>query len=188
MSTIKKNVTPSAAEASRVQRVIQSIKTKGLLPHARYLGCARHDVLGSMYFRCTSYLHIPPTLLLSYPHQMKHLVVLTGAGVSAESGIRTFRDTNGLWENHRVEDVASPEGFAGNPALWYSIFITSAAPRCPHGTAQRRPPRPGRLRGAARLAREHHHPERGRPARAGRLDHCAAPARHASNRMRFRGR
>jgi NAD-dependent deacetylase len=52
----------------------------------------------------------------------KHLVVLTGAGVSAESGIRTFRDTNGLWENHRVEDVASPEGFARNPALVLDFY------------------------------------------------------------------
>ncbi|OGX86161.1 SIR2 family NAD-dependent protein deacylase [Hymenobacter glacialis] len=53
---------------------------------------------------------------------MKHLVVLTGAGVSAESGIRTFRDSNGLWENHRVEDVASPEGFARNPALVLDFY------------------------------------------------------------------
>ena len=52
----------------------------------------------------------------------KHLVVLTGAGVSAESGIRTFRDTNGLWEEHRVEDVASPEGFARNPALVLEFY------------------------------------------------------------------
>jgi NAD-dependent deacetylase len=53
---------------------------------------------------------------------MPHLVVLTGAGVSAESGIRTFRDTNGLWEEHRIEDVASPEGFARNPALVLDFY------------------------------------------------------------------
>ena len=53
---------------------------------------------------------------------MKHLVVLTGAGVSAESGIRTFRDSNGLWEDHRVEDVASPEGFARDPALVLDFY------------------------------------------------------------------
>ena len=47
----------------------------------------------------------------------KKLVVLTGAGVSAESGLKTFRDNDGLWENHRVEDVATPEAFAKNPAL-----------------------------------------------------------------------
>lgn len=45
------------------------------------------------------------------------LVVLTGAGISAESGLRTFRDNNGLWEEHRIEDVATPEGFARDPAL-----------------------------------------------------------------------
>lgn len=45
------------------------------------------------------------------------IVILTGAGVSAESGIRTFRAADGLWEDHRVEDVASPEGFAANPEL-----------------------------------------------------------------------
>ena len=45
------------------------------------------------------------------------IVVLTGAGVSAESGIRTFRAADGLWEEHRVEDVATPEGFARDPEL-----------------------------------------------------------------------
>ncbi len=45
----------------------------------------------------------------------KRVVVLTGAGISAESGISTFRDANGLWENHRIEDVASPIGFAKDP-------------------------------------------------------------------------
>ena len=46
-----------------------------------------------------------------------HLVVLSGAGMSAESGIRTFRDSNGLWEEYRVEDVASPEGWYRDPDL-----------------------------------------------------------------------
>jgi len=45
------------------------------------------------------------------------LVVLSGAGISAESGIATFRDSNGLWENHRVEDVATPEAWAKDPDL-----------------------------------------------------------------------
>lgn len=45
------------------------------------------------------------------------IVVLTGAGISAESGIRTFRDQDGLWEDHRIEDVATPEAFARNPEL-----------------------------------------------------------------------
>ncbi len=47
----------------------------------------------------------------------RNIVVLTGAGVSAESGIDTFRSAGGLWEQHRVEDVATPEGFARDPDL-----------------------------------------------------------------------
>lgn len=47
----------------------------------------------------------------------RRIVILTGAGISAESGIQTFRAADGLWENHRVEDVASPEGFQANPEL-----------------------------------------------------------------------
>jgi NAD-dependent deacetylase len=50
------------------------------------------------------------------------LLVLTGAGVSAESGIPTFRDANGLWESHRVEDVASPEGWDHDPALVWRFY------------------------------------------------------------------
>lgn len=46
-----------------------------------------------------------------------NIVILTGAGISAESGIKTFRDNNGLWENHRLEDVATPEAFARDPEL-----------------------------------------------------------------------
>ena len=49
--------------------------------------------------------------------QMRNIVVLTGAGISAESGIDTFRDGGGLWEQHRVEDVATPEAFARDPDL-----------------------------------------------------------------------
>src|SRR5262245_31339733 len=50
-------------------------------------------------------------------HPAGRLTVLTGAGISAESGIATFRDAGGLWEQHRVEDVATPEAFARNPGL-----------------------------------------------------------------------
>jgi len=50
------------------------------------------------------------------------IVVLTGAGISAESGITTFRDSNGLWENHRIEDVATPEGWKRNPALVLDFY------------------------------------------------------------------
>lgn len=53
---------------------------------------------------------------------MKKLVVLTGAGVSAESGIPTFRDANGLWEGHDVMEVASPEGWRRNPALVLDFY------------------------------------------------------------------
>ena len=52
----------------------------------------------------------------------RRMFVLTGAGISAESGIRTFRDSNGLWEEHRVEDVATPEGFAADPALVWRFY------------------------------------------------------------------
>ena len=48
---------------------------------------------------------------------MKKIVVLTGAGMSAESGINTFRDAGGLWEKYPVEQVATPEGYAANPRL-----------------------------------------------------------------------
>ncbi len=50
------------------------------------------------------------------------LVALTGAGISAESGIPTFRDSGGLWEGHRVEDVATPEGWAKNPELVLDFY------------------------------------------------------------------
>lgn len=50
------------------------------------------------------------------------VVVLTGAGISAESGIRTFRDSNGLWEGHDVMEVASPQGFKKNPALVLDFY------------------------------------------------------------------
>ena len=52
----------------------------------------------------------------------KHLVVLTGAGMSAESGIKTFRDADGLWEGHDVMEVATPEGFAANPELVLDFY------------------------------------------------------------------
>ena len=51
-----------------------------------------------------------------------NLVILTGAGVSAESGVPTFRASDGLWEGHRVEAVATPEGFAADPALVQDFY------------------------------------------------------------------
>ncbi|MFM7399509.1 MAG: Sir2 family NAD-dependent protein deacetylase, partial [Bacteroidota bacterium] len=52
----------------------------------------------------------------------KKLIVLTGAGISAESGIKTFRDSDGLWENHRIEEVATPEAWTKNPELVLSFY------------------------------------------------------------------
>ena len=51
-----------------------------------------------------------------------NVVILTGAGISAESGIRTFRDSDGLWENHRIEEVATPEGWQANPQLVWNFY------------------------------------------------------------------
>lgn len=52
----------------------------------------------------------------------QNVVILTGAGISAESGVKTFRDDGGLWENHRIEDVATPEGFMKNPSLVHDFY------------------------------------------------------------------
>lgn len=57
---------------------------------------------------------------MSFPY--KNIVILTGAGISAESGIQTFRAQDGLWENHRIEDVATPEGFQANPDLVQDFY------------------------------------------------------------------
>lgn len=68
----------------------------------------------------------------------KKLVVLTGAGVSAESGIGTFRDSDGLWENHKVEDVASIDGWYRNPATVLDFYnqrrrdLAKAKPNAAH--------------------------------------------------------
>jgi NAD-dependent deacetylase len=69
---------------------------------------------------------------------MKRIVVLSGAGISAESGLQTFRGADGLWEGHRVEDVASPEGWAANPELVLEFYnqrrraVRAAAPNAAH--------------------------------------------------------
>ncbi|MDE1916387.1 MAG: NAD-dependent deacylase [Sphingomonadales bacterium] len=54
--------------------------------------------------------------------QIRNILILTGAGISAESGIRTFRASDGLWEDHRIEDVATPEGFARDPVLVHRFY------------------------------------------------------------------
>ena len=53
---------------------------------------------------------------------IRNIVILTGAGISAESGLATFRGPDGLWEGHRVEDVATPEAFARDPALVQAFY------------------------------------------------------------------
>ena len=53
---------------------------------------------------------------------MKKIVVLTGAGISAESGLKTFRDSGGLWEEHRIEDVATFEGWQRNPQMVLNFY------------------------------------------------------------------
>ncbi len=56
------------------------------------------------------------------PSPMKNIFILTGAGISAESGLKTFRDADGLWEGHRVEDVATPAAFAVDPGLVHHFY------------------------------------------------------------------
>jgi NAD-dependent deacetylase len=63
---------------------------------------------------------------MSFPKSMTSahptIVILTGAGISAESGLPTFRDANGLWHGHRVEEVATPQAFAANPKLVHEFY------------------------------------------------------------------
>lgn len=68
------------------------------------------------------YLHQENSLLLCYMSMKKKLVISTGAGMSAESGISTFRDAGGLWEQYPVMDVASADGFARNPELVHKFY------------------------------------------------------------------
>jgi NAD-dependent deacetylase len=69
---------------------------------------------------------------------MKNLVILTGAGISAESGLKTFRDSDGLWEGYNIEDVATPEAWQRNPALVQQFYnerrksVLEAQPNAAH--------------------------------------------------------
>ena len=69
---------------------------------------------------------------------MKKLVVLTGAGISAESGLNTFRDSDGLWENHKIEDVATPGAWEKDPQLVLDFYnmrrknVMDAKPNAAH--------------------------------------------------------
>jgi NAD-dependent deacetylase len=68
----------------------------------------------------------------------KHIVILTGAGISAESGLKTFRDSDGLWNGYNVEDVATPKAFAKNPQLVLDFYnarrkdVAAAQPNAAH--------------------------------------------------------
>ncbi len=70
--------------------------------------------------------------------EKKHIVVLTGAGISAESGLKTFRDSDGLWMGYNIEDVATPRGFAKNPSLVLDFYnqrrkeVKAAMPNAAH--------------------------------------------------------
>jgi NAD-dependent deacetylase len=69
---------------------------------------------------------------------MKHVVILTGAGISAESGLQTFRDSDGLWEGHNIEDVATPQAWKLNPELVQDFYnmrrkaVLEAEPNAAH--------------------------------------------------------
>src|SRR6201993_1333562 len=69
---------------------------------------------------------------------MKKIVVLTGAGISAESGLKTFRDSDGLWEGYNIEDVATPEAWRRNPELVQQFYnerrknVLDAKPNAAH--------------------------------------------------------
>ena len=68
----------------------------------------------------------------------KHIVVLSGAGISAESGLKTFRDSDGLWMGYNIEDVATPRAFARNPQLVLDFYnmrrkdVAAAQPNAAH--------------------------------------------------------
>ncbi|SLN59090.1 NAD-dependent protein deacylase [Roseovarius litorisediminis] len=84
--------------------------------------------IGSIYFST-----LAPKLSFDFIRKiqrnygMKKIVILTGAGISAESGLGTFRDEGGLWAKHRIEDVATPEAFARDPALVHRFYNTRRA-------------------------------------------------------------
>ncbi|MBD1365947.1 NAD-dependent deacylase [Mucilaginibacter sp. ZT4R22] len=69
---------------------------------------------------------------------MKRIVILTGAGISAESGLKTFRDSDGLWEGYNIEDVATPEAWARNPQMVQQFYnerrksVLEASPNAAH--------------------------------------------------------
>jgi len=82
----------------------------------------------------TEPVHLPPELLAAFS-SVRSLVVLTGAGMSAESGVPTFRGAGGLWEGNRPEDLATPEAFAHDPERvwrWYRWRLEKVGEASPH--------------------------------------------------------
>lgn len=109
--------------------------------------------------------------------EMKKVVVFTGAGVSADSGLSTFRDADGLWADYRIEDVCTPEALARNRRLVIEFYnkrrreMLAAPSQC--GSFGHRG-----IGGGFR--RRGHHPECRRPARTRRFDPCDASARRTA--------
>ena len=113
---------------------------------------------------------------------IRNIVILTGAGISAESGLATFRGPDGLWEGHRVEDVARPRPSRAI-RRWSSAFYDARRAKLADGRAQCGAPGAGaaRRRMAGRAADRH--PECRRSARARRGEAAAAHARRAQVRL-----
>src|ERR1700712_4140801 len=69
---------------------------------------------------------------------MEHIVILTGAGISAESGLKTFRDSDGLWEGYNIEDVATPQAWRRDPQMVQDFYnerrkaVLEASPNAAH--------------------------------------------------------
>ncbi|MBG2710521.1 MULTISPECIES: Sir2 family NAD+-dependent deacetylase [Proteus] len=89
------------------------------LRHRRLRKFRKIKNLRRQHSRCR-YFHL--THKTEHEMNLPKVVVLTGAGISAESGIKTFRSEDGLWEEHRVEDVATPEGYQRNPQLVQQFY------------------------------------------------------------------
>ena len=108
-----------------------------------------------------------PAELITFLRSSTHIAVLTGAGVSKESGLRTFRDTmDGLWSEYLPEDLATPEAFERNPGLVWEFY---AARWLETGEVQ---PNAGHFalaeNGETCIAFHAYYPERGWPAQASR--------------------
>src|SRR5258707_2713753 len=88
------------------------------------------SIMSAFFVSC-----ILPSLYLAF---MKKIVVLTGAGISAESGLKTFRDSDGLWEGYEVTEVATPRGWKKDPKLVLDFYnmrrkdVLGAKPNAAH--------------------------------------------------------